>query len=304
MVANLNGAHPTIIIPRTRQRNPKWIQEYRKNMNYPSVGSIEQYMHTVNSFPILSESEELELANKLCTYDDTEAAHKLITSHLRLVVSISRNFFGYGLPQADIIQEGTIGLMKAVKRYDPSKAIRLGAFAITYIKSHIYEYIVRNWRMVKIATTHAQRKLFFNLRSLREDLSSLTIEKVKEIAKHLDVSEEDVIEMDVRFAGYDVTIDLGDDEFSPVKYLADNSELQPQALLEIKQTEQLQAEQLQKALDNLNPRSRLIIERRWLSETPATFQELAEELGVSLQRVAQVEKDAFGKIKVAVSQNM
>lgn len=270
---------------------------------YPSVGNIEQYIYAVNQFPILSESEELELATRLRTQNDTNAAHKLVTSHLRMVVSISRSFFGYGLPKADIIQEGSIGLMVAVKRFDSSRGVRLATFALSYIKAYIYEYVVRNWRMVKIATTHAQRKLFFNLRSLRKDLGSLSTDKVKEIAEHLDVSERDVIEMDARFAGYDMCIDPlnTDDDYSPTTYLADNPEQQPQALLESKQVEQLQSEQLKKALDSLDARSRRIIECRWLSENPPTLHELGAELEISYERVRQIEKVALEKIRVALS---
>ncbi len=264
-------------------------------------GSLESYIQTVNRFPLLTPEQETEYARRLRDSDDLEAARQLVLSHLRLVVSIARGYAGYGLPQADLIQEGNIGLMKAVKRFDPERGVRLVSFAMHWIRAEIHEFVLRNWRLVKIATTKAQRKLFFNLRSMKQELGTLGAGEVKNIARKLGVKPEEVVEMETRLGGQDMALEpAGDDEreqYAPIAYLAaDNAE--PAALLEAEQTARLRGEGLEKALASLDARSRRIIEARWLTEKEAlTLHDLAGEFGVSAERIRQIEAKALGRMK-------
>jgi RNA polymerase sigma-32 factor len=267
-------------------------------------GSIESYIQSVNRFPILSQEEETRLARCLRDKDDIDAARQLVLSHLRVVVSIARGYRGYGLPQADLIQEGNIGLMKAVKHYDPERGVRLISFAVYWIKAEIHEFVLRNWRLVKIATTKAQRKLFFSLRSMRQGLDTMNPEEVHAMAKQLGVKPEEVVEMETRFSGRDISLEpLSEDEdesYSPIAYLTDGSE--PSQLLETKQTNRLHGEGLEQALASLDARSRHIIEARWLREKDsATLHDLAAELGVSAERVRQIEVKAMQKMRGALA---
>jgi RNA polymerase sigma-32 factor len=265
-----------------------------------ATGSLEAYIQTVNRFPILSAEKEQSLARRWREREDLEAARQLVLSHLRLVVAVARGYLGYGLPHADLIQEGNIGLMKAVKRFDPERGVRLVSFAIHWIKAEIHEYILRNWRLVKVATTKAQRKLFFNLRSLKKGLAPLTNDDVERVATELNVKPEEVVEMETRLSGHDVAFeaDENDDEaYAPVHYLADN-EAEPVRVLEAKESEQVRAVGLEKALGTLDARSRRIIEARWLREKDAaTLHDLAEEFKVSAERIRQIEAKALDKMK-------
>lgn len=264
------------------------------------VGSVENYIQTVNRFPMLSVAEEVRLARKLRNDDDLGAARQLVLSHLRVVVAIARGYMGYGLPQADLIQEGNIGLMKAVKRFDPERGVRLVSFAIHWIKAEMHEFILRNWRLVKIATTKAQRKLFFNLRSMKPGLASLTQSEIRNMAKTLGVKPEEVVEMETRLSGRDITLEPGDDEdeaYAPIAYLADPG-AEPSQLVETQENERLQASGLSNALATLDARSRRIIEARWLREKDsATLHELADEFKVSAERIRQIEVKALQKMK-------
>jgi RNA polymerase sigma-32 factor len=273
-----------------------------------AVGSLEGYIQTVSRFPMLTQEEELMLATRLRRDDDLEAARQLIVSHLRVVVSVARGYAGYGLPQADLIQEGNIGLMKAVKRFDPERGVRLVSFALHWIRAEIHEYILRNWRLVKIATTKAQRKLFFNLRSMRNGLLSLKPQEVASIANELKVSTSDVVEMEKRFNGHEVALDTGtdadEDTYSPIAYLASPAEDDPSAQLEQKQLEALKSTGLERALSILDDRSRRIIEARWLNEdSSATLHELADEFGVSAERIRQIEQNALSKMQSKLVSN-
>jgi RNA polymerase sigma-32 factor len=267
----------------------------------PAAGSLESYVQAVNRYPILTQEREQDLARRFRAQDDIAAARELVVSHLRVVVAISRGYLGYGLPQADLIQEGNIGLMKAVKRFDPTRGVRLVSFAVHWIRAEIHEYILRNWRIVKVATTKAQRKLFFNLRSLKTRLGSLGTAEAKAVAKQLGVKPEEVVEMETRLSGQDIALEpAGDDDedsYSPIAYLAaENAE--PGRLLEHEESERLRASGLAEALQSLDARSRRIIEARWLGETEsATLHELADEFGVSAERVRQIEAKALGKMK-------
>ena len=264
-------------------------------------GSIESYIQSANRFPILSQEEEIRLARSLRDEGDIGAARQLVLTHLRVVVAIARGYKGYGLPQADLIQEGNVGLMKAVKRYDPERGVRLVSFAVHWIKAEIHEFILRNWRLVKIATTKAQRKLFFNLRSMKTVLDTMNPEEVDAMAKQLGVKAEDVVEMETRFSGRDISLeplseDDDDDTFSPIAYLTDGSE--PPQLLEAEQTSRLRGEGLEQALSGLDARSRRIIEARWLREKDtATLHDLADEWGVSAERIRQIEAKAMQKMR-------
>ncbi len=268
----------------------------------PSVaGSLESYVQTVNSFPILTQDEEKEFARRFRRENDLEAARQLVVSHLRVVVSIARGYLGYGLPQADLIQEGNIGLMKAVKRFDPERGVRLVSFAVHWIRAEIHEFILRNWRIVKIATTKAQRKLFFNLRSLKQSLGTLGVGEVKGIAKQLGVKAEEVVEMETRLGGQDIALEpLGDQEdeqFAPIAYLA-AEDAEPGRIIEQEETARLRGEGLEKALETLDARSRRIIEARWLNDKEsATLHDLASEFGVSAERIRQIEAKALSKMK-------
>jgi len=274
-----------------------------------SVGNIDAYISTVNRLPMLSQEEEANLARKLRDEGDLASAQKLVMSHLRLVVSIARGYLGYGLPHADLIQEGNIGLMKAVKRFDPEQGVRLVSYAMHWIKAEIHEYILRNWRMVKLATTKAQRKLFFNLRSHKTSLDTMTPEQVDDLAASLNVKREEVIEMETRLSGRDIALDASSDEdddakFAPISYLsADHSE--PLKVLEAKQYDRLQSEGLEQALSALDARARRIVEARWLANddgSGATLHELAEEFGVSAERIRQIEVAAMKKMKAALAE--
>jgi RNA polymerase sigma-32 factor len=274
-----------------------------------SVGNIDAYISTVNRLPMLSAEEEASLARKLRDEGDLASAQKLVMSHLRLVVSIARGYLGYGLPHADLIQEGNIGLMKAVKRFDPEQGVRLVSYAMHWIKAEIHEYILRNWRMVKLATTKAQRKLFFNLRSHKTGLDTMTPEQVDDLAASLNVKREEVIEMETRLSGRDIALDAPNDDdddakFAPIAYLsAEHSE--PLKVLEAKQYDRLQSEGLELALSALDARARRIVEARWLANddgSGATLHELAEEFGVSAERIRQIEAAAMKKMKTALAE--
>lgn len=274
-------------------------------LTVPSAGSLESYIQSANQFRILTQEEELQLARSLRDEGSIDAARQLVLSHLRLVVAIARGYKGYGLPQADLIQEGNIGLMKAVKRFDPERGVRLVSFAVHWIKAEIHEFILRNWRLVKIATTKAQRKLFFNLRSMKQALDTMSPEEVAEVARQLDVKPEEVVEMETRFSGRDISLEpLSEDDdeetFSPIAYLTDGSE--PSHVLEDEQTMHLRGEGLEQALGSLDARSRHIIEARWLREKDtATLHELADELGVSAERVRQIEAKAMQKLRAVMA---
>jgi RNA polymerase sigma-32 factor len=277
-------------------------------------GSIEAFISAANRVPMLSEAEEQSLARRFREEDDLDAARQLVTSHLRLVIAIARGYLGYGLPHADLIQEGNIGLMKAVKRFDPDRGVRLVSFAMHWIKAEIHEYILKNWRLVKIATTKAQRKLFFNLRSIkaalaqdadsRQGFNTLGAEEVQAVAKKLGVKPEEVIEMETRLTGADVSLepltDDDEDSYAPIAYLAADRSIEPSAILERKEYDRLQDEGLSSALASLDERSRTIVQRRWLvadGEEAATLHELAAEYGVSAERIRQIEVKAMQKMK-------
>ncbi len=270
-------------------------------VNLPVVASssLEAYINYVNSIPILTSEEEHDLAVRWKENGDVEAARYLVLSHLRLVVSIARGYLGYGLPLADIIQEGTIGLMKAVKRFDPARNVRLVTFAIYWIKAEINEYVIKNWRIVKTVTTKSQRKLFFNLRSSRENVGNLSEDEAHKIAEELSVSKDDVVDMNMRLTGSDVAlIAEGDDEFAPSDWLVDDT-YAPDNQLELKHQNYLQTEVLQNALMKLDERSRDIIESRWLLDdgTTHTLQQLAGKYKVSPERIRQIETKAIEKLK-------
>jgi len=273
-----------------------------------SADSLEQYSRAIKAYPILTAEEEYSLAVKFKNENDLESARQLIVSHLRLVASIARGYNGYGLPQSDLIQEGNIGLMKAVKRFDPERGVRLVSFAMHWIKAEMHEYIVRNWRLVKIATTKAQRKLFFNLRSMRTGLSTLQPAEVDRIARSLNVKPEEVIEMEARLNGHEISLeanidDDSDEHYSPIAYLQDES-LEPLEMMQAKQIEYAETSGLAHALDNLDDRSRRIVEARWLQETGGkTLHELAAEFGVSAERIRQIEQKAMQKMKTMMSLN-
>lgn len=297
------------------------VLSHRQFPTISTSGSIEAYISAANRMPMLSETEELALARRFAEEGDIDAARTLVTSHLRLVIAIARGYLGYGLPHADLIQEGNVGLMKAVKRFDPNRGVRLVSFAMHWIKAEIHEYILKNWRLVKIATTKAQRKLFFNLRSIKASLAqqddsqhgsqrnfgTLDVDGVNMIAQRLGVKPEDVIEMETRFAGADVSLeptsDDDEDRFAPIAYLTADSCAEPVALLERKEFDHLQEEGLQGALASLDNRSREIIQRRWLvreGESAATLHELAAEYSVSAERIRQIEAKALQKMKGAL----
>jgi RNA polymerase sigma-32 factor len=273
-----------------------------------SLGNLDAYISTVNRLPMLTQEEEVSLARQLRDKADLAAAQALVMSHLRLVVSIARGYLGYGLPHADLIQEGNVGLMKAVKRFDPEQGVRLVSYAMHWIKAEIHEYILRNWRMVKLATTKAQRKLFFNLRSHKSGLDTMTPDQVDALAKTLNVKREEVIEMETRMGGRDIALespnDDEDDRLSPIGYLsAEHSE--PTKVLEAKQHDRLQSEGLEMALAKLDDRSRRIVEARWLANddgSGATLHELAAEFGVSAERIRQIEVAAMKKMKSALAE--
>ena len=273
-----------------------------------AAGSVESYIQSAYQMPMLSLEQEIDLARRFRDHEDLEAARTLVLSHLRLVVSIARGYLGYGLPHADLIQEGNIGLMKAVKRFDPERGVRLVSFAMHWIKAEIHEYILKNWRLVKIATTKAQRKLFFNLRSLKHSSATLGPDEVKAMAKQLGVKAKEVVEMETRLSGQDISLEpLTDDDeehYAPIAYLAADVSGEPTAMLERMEYDRLQDEGLSGALDSLDPRSREIVKRRWLAEEgeAATLHELAAEYGVSAERIRQIEAKALQKMRGALAE--
>ena len=282
------------------------------DLSLPSIGSLDsydRYMQSIRAIPSLTAEEELALGMRLKTSNDLEAAKTLILSHLKLVAKVAKGYSGYGLPQSDLVQEGNIGLMKAVKRFDPERGVRLVSFAIYWIKAEIQEYIVKNWRLVKTATTKAQRKLFFNLRSMKKTLKPLKSDEINSIAKELIVKPEDVREMEYRFNGNEISLDYGSEEseedvYRPIAYLKDETP-EPSEKMEIDQSEGNSLSSLNKALSSLDERSRLILEERWLKDKDAsTLNELADKLGVSAERIRQIEQAAMKKIKTLMQSSI
>jgi RNA polymerase sigma-32 factor len=285
----------------------------------PPIGNLDAYISAVNRIPLLTQEEETRFATRLRDHGDVESAGRLVLSHLRLVVSLSRQYMGYGLPQGDLIQEGNVGLMKAVKRFDPEQGVRLVSYAMHWIKAEIHEYILKNWRMVKVATTKAQRKLFFNLRSMKQGLkseavdgdthrSTLTPDEVDTVARRLNVKPEEVLEMETRLSGGDVALepqnDDGEESYAPIAYLADDSS-EPTRVLEARRRDELSGDGIVRALDALDARSRRIVEERWLkvnddSSGGMTLHELASEYGVSAERIRQIEVAAMKKMRKAL----
>ncbi|GHC68673.1 RNA polymerase sigma factor RpoH [Pseudorhodoferax aquiterrae] len=287
----------------------------------PPLGNLDAYISAVNRMPMLSAEQEQEYARKLKNENDLEAAGKLVLSHLRLVVSVARQYLGYGLPHGDLIQEGNVGLMKAVKRFDPDQGVRLVSYALHWIKAEMHEYILKNWRMVKVATTKAQRKLFFNLRSMKQGFKADAAEgethrdtlsegQIEAMAEQLNVKREDVIEMEARLSGGDVVLDPspsddGEDSYGPIAYLADAKQ-EPTALIESRQRDRMASDGISTALAELDPRSRRIVEERWLKVNDdgsggMTLHELAADYGVSAERIRQIESAAMKKMKKALA---
>jgi RNA polymerase sigma-32 factor len=279
-------------------------------LNPGSLGSIDAYIQAVNRVPMLTAEEEQRLARRLRDANDLDAAGRLVMSHLRLVVAIARNYLGYGLSHADLIQEGNIGLMKAVKRFDPERGVRLVSFALHWIKAEIHEYILKNWRLVKVATTKAQRKLFFNLRSMKQGLGTMSPDQISDMARELNVKPAEVAEMETRMAGGDVAlegrIEDGEEDFAPIDYLAD-ADSEPTQVLQRRQNDVLQSEGVREALEDLDARSRRIVEARWLNEDAegrvgtATLHDLAQEFGVSAERIRQIEAKALQKMRSSLA---
>jgi RNA polymerase sigma-32 factor len=287
----------------------------------PSLGNLDAYISAANRVPLLTLEEEVAYANRLRASGDLEAAGKLVLSHLRLVVSISRKYLGYGLPHGDLIQEGNIGLMKAVKRFDPDQGVRLVSYAMHWIKAEIHEYILKNWRMVKVATTKAQRKLFFNLRSMKQSMkddaddvdthrSTLTQGEVDTLARTLNVKREEVLEMETRLSGGDVALepqsDDSEESFAPIAYLADEAS-EPTRVLEARKRDWLAGDGIALALETLDARSRRIVEERWLkvnddSSGGMTLHDLADEYGVSAERIRQIEVAAMKKMRKSLAE--
>ena len=290
----------------------------------PPLGNLDAYITAVNRMPMLTAEEEQEYARKFREHNDLEAAGKVVLSHLRLVVSVSRQYLGYGLPHGDLIQEGNVGLMKAVKRYDPAQGVRLVSYALHWIKAEMHEYILKNWRMVKVATTKAQRKLFFNLRSMKQGYKAdaaaadaathretLSEHEIDLMARELKVKREEVIEMETRLSGGDVALDPGpsedgEDSYGPIAYLADANH-EPTAVIEARQRDRLASDGITAALATLDARSRRIVEERWLkvnddSSGGMTLHELAAEYGVSAERIRQIEAAAMKKMKAALAE--
>ena len=275
-------------------------------LNFPvpsALGTIDQYVTAVNKYPLLTLEQEQELGMRWKYTQDVDAARSMVMSHLRLVVSVSRNYMGYGLPQGDLIQEGNVGLMKAVRRFDPERGVRLVSFALHWIRAEIHEYILKNWRMVKVATTKAQRKLFFNLRGMRSGEHALTQGEAKRIAKELNVKPEEVFEMNMRLSGRDIAMDGTPDDSesestSPASYLQADESVDPARIIEAQETGRVQSEGLKRALTNLDERSRDIITRRWLAEDQEeTLQVLADKYGVSAERIRQIEVKAMKQMR-------
>ena len=267
--------------------------------------NLDAYIRAVSSVPVLTVEEERALAERLYFNEDLDAARNLVLSHLRFVVHIARSYGGYGLPIGDLIQEGNIGLMKAVRRFDPTKGVRLVSFAVHWIRAEIHEFVIRNWRIVKVATTKSQRKLFFNLRGQKQRLGRLSVEEATRVAADLGVTLADVQEMEGRLAAFDSSFDAPLDEdddssvLAPAQYLVAN-DADPADVVSNDQLEQRHGRQLTLALNNLDQRSRDILERRWLADNKATLQELADEYGVSAERIRQLENGAIGKLRNAM----
>jgi len=274
-----------------------------------SLGSIDAYIQAVNRVPMLTPEEELRLAREFRDNNDLDSAGRLVMSHLRLVVAVARNYLGYGLAHADLIQEGNIGLMKAVKRFDPERGVRLVSFALHWIKAEIHEFVLKNWRLVKVATTKAQRKLFFNLRSMKQGLGTMSQDQVDDIARQLNVKREEVSEMETRLSGGDVALEGrtedGEEAFAPIAYLAD-ADSEPTQVLQRREYDVLQSDGVRDALQELDPRSRRIVEARWLNEYQdgkvgtSTLHDLAQEFGVSAERIRQIEAKALQKMRSAL----
>jgi RNA polymerase sigma-32 factor len=265
------------------------------------IGSLDAYLDRVSRIPVLSREEEHELAIKFRRDDDLEAARQLVLAHLRFVVHIARGYGGYGLPIGDLVQEGNVGLMKAVKRFDPDQNVRLVSFAVHWIRAEIHEYVLRNWRLVKIATTKAQRKLFFNLRRMKKNLTWLSAEETKAIAKELGVSAAEVTEMEQRLSARDMSFDPTpesdeDDVYSPAAYLP-SPDSDPALSVESDEWESDSADRLQTAMGRLDDRSRDILQKRWMTEDKSTLHELADKYGVSAERIRQIEANALGKLR-------
>jgi RNA polymerase sigma-32 factor len=286
----------------------------------PSIGNLDAYISAVNRIPLLSPQEESDFARRLRDSGDIDAAGRLVLSHLRLVVSVSRQYLGYGLPQGDLIQEGNVGLMKAVKRFDPEQGVRLVSYALHWIKAEIHEYILKNWRIVRLATTKAQRKLFFNLRSMKAGMkaeatdgdthrNTLSSAEAEAVARQLNVKREEVLEMETRLSGGDVALepqtdDDGEDSYAPIAYLADESS-EPTRVIEARARDQLAGDGILRALEVLDARSRRIVEERWLKVNDdnsggMTLHELAADYGVSAERIRQIEVAAMKKMRSAL----
>jgi RNA polymerase sigma-32 factor len=303
-------AHPYTLAPAARGWSHSAVV-------LPPLGNLDAYIAAVNRLPLLTADEERDFAQRLQQHNDLEAAGKLVMSHLRLVVSVSRQYLGYGLPQGDLIQEGNVGLMKAVKRFDPDQGVRLVSYAMHWIKAEIHEYILKNWRMVKVATTKAQRKLFFNLRSMKQGFKAdaldadthrdtLSDHEVDVVARELNVKREEVLEMETRLSGGDVVLDPGpgddgEDAYGPIAYLAD-ARHEPTAVIESSQRDRLASDGIAQALEQLDDRSRRIVAERWLKVNDdgsggMTLHELAAEYGVSAERIRQIEVAAMKKMR-------
>ncbi len=288
----------------------------------PALGNLDAYIGAVNRLPLLTPEQEKDYAHRLKNDNDLDAAGRLILSHLRLVVSISRQYLGYGLPQGDLIQEGNVGLMKAVKRFDPDQGVRLVSYAMHWIKAEIHEYILKNWRMVKVATTKAQRKLFFNLRSMKQGFKAdaldtdthretLSEHEIDQMAAQLGVKREEVIEMETRMSGRDVLLDPapsddGEQAWGPIAYLSDSAH-EPTAMIASRQRDELASDGIHQALEVLDARSRRIVEQRWLQVNDdgsggMTLHELAAEYGVSAERIRQIEVAAMKKMRKALAE--
>ena len=278
-----------------------------RQLSVSPVGSLDAYVQAVHGIPVLTPEQEKELAVRFHDEQDVEAARQLVLHHLRFVVHVARGYMGYGLPLGDLIQEGNIGLMKAVKRFDPKVGVRLVSFAVHWIKAEMHEYILKNWRIVKVATTKAQRKLFFNLRKSKKRLGWMNAAEVAAVAKDLKVSPEEVLEMESRLAGQDIGFDLTpetEDEDSvsvaPVTYLADEGS-DPAESVERQDSDSRNGARLEHALVGLDERSRHILQRRWLDEEKATLQELADKYHISAERVRQLENNAIKKLRTAMA---
>ena len=308
----MNTATATAASSELTLRNP-WAM-------VPPIGDINAYISAAHRIPLLTPQEEADFARRLRDTGDLEAAGRLVLSHLRLVVSVSRQYLGYGLPQGDLIQEGNVGLMKAVKRFNPEQGVRLVSYALHWIRAEIHEYILKNWRLVKVATTKAQRKLFFNLRSLKQAIragaadgdthrSTLSPSEVDSVARQLNVKPEEVLEMETRMSGADVplepqTNDDGEESYAPIAYLADETS-EPTQVLEARKRDDLAGDGISRALDVLDARSRRIVEERWLnvnddSSGGMTLHDLAAEYGVSAERIRQIEVAAMKKMRGAL----